>query len=163
MFIIVKIVGNSLNIRYHKIIVLMEIFKEDRKMANLGHIIMNVATPVFDVIIVFLNFLSIIVLVWGVIIAGYDFIKSECSYANHVEAARHNNFIRNFLGSYVLLSLEILIAADIIESIINPTSADILRLAAVVVIRTVISYFLHREIQDALDNEETMEKINAKK
>ena len=132
-------------------------------MEDLGHTLMHLAMPLFDIIIVFLNFLSILVLVWGVIIAGYDFIKSECSHANHVEAARHNNFIRNFLGSYVLLSLEILIAADIIESIINPTSADILRLAAVVVIRTVISYFLHREIQDALDNEETMEKLNKNK
>lgn len=120
----------------------------------MGHQIMELLMPVFDIIVVGLNFLSIIVLIWGVAISGYDFIRSELLHVNHVRAARHNNFIRNFLGSYILLSLEILIAADIIESIINPTTEDILRLAAVVVIRTVISYFLHREIQDALDDEE---------
>ncbi len=67
-----------------------------------------------------------------------------------MSAARENNFIRNFLGSYVLLGLEILIAADIIETIIHPTFADIVRLAVVVVIRTVISYFLNMEIEKAL-------------
>lgn len=123
-------------------------------MHLIGHEIMEFLIPFFDIIIVCLNFLSILVLVWGVTISGYDFIRSECTHQDHVRAARHNNFIRNFLGSYVLLSLEILIAADIIESIINPTMEDILRLAAVVVIRTVISFFLHREIQDALDDEE---------
>ena len=119
----------------------------------MGHQIMDFLIPAFDIVVVALNFLSIIVLIWGVVISGYDFIRSELLHEDHVRAARHNNFIRNFLGSYILLSLEILIAADIIESIINPTMEDILRLAAVVVIRTVISYFLHREIQDALDDE----------
>ncbi|MDT2757907.1 DUF1622 domain-containing protein [Enterococcus asini] len=130
----------------------------------MGHQIMELLMPAFDIIVVGLNFLSIIVLIWGVVISGYDFIRSELLHVNHVRAARHNNFIRNFLGSYILLSLEILIAADIIESIINPTTEDILRLAAVVVIRTVISYFLHREIQDALDDEEqNIEQIQREK
>lgn len=130
-------------------------------MEHIGHNIMEFLYPVFDIIIVCLNFLSIVVLVWGVAISGYDFIKSESKHVDHVRAARHNNFIKNFLGSYVLLSLEILIAADIIESILNPTTEDIMRLAAIVVIRTVISFFLHREIQDALDDEEEhrIEKI----
>ena len=130
----------------------------------MGYQIMELLMPAFDIIVVGLNFLSIIVLIWGVAISGYDFIRSELLHVNHVRAARHNNFIRNFLGSYILLSLEILIAADIIESIINPTTEDILRLAAVVVIRTVISYFLHREIQDALDDEEqNIEQIQREK
>ncbi|KAF1302503.1 MULTISPECIES: DUF1622 domain-containing protein [Enterococcus] len=123
-------------------------------MIHLSDNIMEILTPIFEIMILCLNFLSIIVLVWGVIISGYDFIRSESTHIDHVRAARNNNFIKNFLGSYILLSLEILIAADIIESIINPTTEDILRLAAVVVIRTVISFFLHRELQDALDDEE---------
>ena len=54
--------------------------------------------------------------------------------------------IKNDLGAYVLFSLEVLIAADIVESIIKPTFEDIGKLAALVVIRTVISYFLGKEI-----------------
>lgn len=50
------------------------------------------------------------------------------------------------LGGYILLSLEILVSAGIIESIIKPTLQDIFQLAALVVIRTIISYFLNKEI-----------------
>ena len=42
-----------------------------------------------------------------------------------------------------------LIVADIIDSIAKPTFEDILRLAAIVAIRTVISYFLNKEIRDS--------------
>ncbi|MEA5004091.1 MAG: DUF1622 domain-containing protein, partial [Christensenella sp.] len=56
---------------------------------------------------------------------------------------------KNGLSGYVLLSLEILIVADIIETIVKPTLEDIVRLAAIVAIRTVISYFLNKEIHAA--------------
>ena len=56
---------------------------------------------------------------------------------------------KNGLGGYILLALEVLIVADIIDSIAKPTFEDILRLAAIVAIRTVISYFLNKEIRDS--------------
>lgn len=112
--------------------------------------LMDIAAPIFNMIVVCLNFLSIFVLVWGVVMAGIDFIRYELTEKDRLVSARENNFIRNFLGSYVLLGLEILIAADIIETIIHPTFEDIVRLAAVVIIRTVISYFLNKEIERAL-------------
>lgn len=129
-------------------------------MIHLGDNMMDFLIPFFELLVFLLNFISIIILVWGVVISVYDFIHSETTHVDHVRAARNNNFIKNFLGSYILLSLEILIAADIIESIINPTIEDILRLAAVVVIRTVISYFLHQELKDALEDEHRISKID---
>lgn len=119
-------------------------------MADLAELLMDNAIPILDLIVVCLNLLSILVLVWGVVKAGFDFIRFEIKAKDRMSAARENSFIRNFLGSYVLLGLEILIAADIIETIIHPTFADIVRLAVVVVIRTVISYFLNMEIEKAL-------------
>ena len=119
-------------------------------MADLAELLMDNAIPILDLIVVCLNLLSILVLVWGGVKAGFDFIRFEIKAKDRMSAARENNFIRNFLGSYVLLGLEILIAADIIETIIHPTFADIVRLAVVVVIRTVISYFLNMEIEKAL-------------
>lgn len=119
-------------------------------MADLAELLMDNAIPILDLIVVCLNLLSILVLVWGVVKAGFDFIRFEIKAKDRMSAARENNFIGNFLGSYVLLGLEILIAADIIETIIHPTFADIVRLAVVVVIRTVISYFLNMEIEKAL-------------
>ena len=101
---------------------------------------------------------SIIVLVWGVCFSGKDFIKSERQNQSRFTLTKMNTFIKNFLGSYILLSLEILIAADIIESIVKPTFQDILKLATLVIIRTVISYFLHKEIEDTMTDMEQQEK-----
>lgn len=64
------------------------------------------------------------------------------------ETARENNLLKNYMGTYILFGLEILIAADIIETIMNPTMEEIVFLAAVVVIRTVISYFLGKEMEN---------------
>ncbi len=132
-------------------------------MHNLADSLMTGANPIFDFIVVCLNFLSIFVIVWGVLIAGIDFVRYELTEKDRLVAAREKNFIRNYLGSYVLLGLEILIAADIIETIIHPTFEDIVRLAAVVIIRTVISYFLNKEIERALqttDHQPTKKKEN---
>ncbi|MBP1046693.1 DUF1622 domain-containing protein [Enterococcus sp. BWM-S5] len=118
-------------------------------MEHLAETILNGLIPVFDLFILCLNILSIIILLWGVVLAAYNFFKDSLSKEKKLETVRSNNLIKNLLGSYILLSLEILIAADIIESIIKPTFQDISKLAALVVIRTVISYFLHREIEDA--------------
>ena len=129
-------------------------------MHNLADSLMTGANPIFDFIVVCLNFLHFVI-VWGVLIAGIDFVRYELTEKDRLVAARENNFIRNYLGSYVLLGLEILIAADIIETIIHPTFGDIVRLAAVVIIRTVISYFLNKEIERALqttDHQPTKKK-----
>lgn len=40
-----------------------------------------------------------------------------------------------------------LIASDIIETILNPSTQDIIILGGIVVIRTAISYFLGKEIE----------------
>ena len=50
--------------------------------------------------------------------------------------------------TYLLLALEVLIAADIIKSIIEPDLIDLGILAGIVTIRTVLSVFLNKEIQE---------------
>ncbi|CAM3544971.1 DUF1622 domain-containing protein [Erysipelothrix sp. HDW6B] len=111
---------------------------------------MTVETVV-HILIVILNTISVLILVLGVIKAIIRFINVEFSLKNNVDRdeveLRSINIIKRNLGAYVLLSLEVLIAADIIESILNPTIEDILMLGAVVIIRTVISFFLGKEIE----------------
>jgi uncharacterized membrane protein len=60
-----------------------------------------------------------------------------------VEADRRR--LRHALGYYLLLGLEFLIAADIIDTLMKPSPQDLLILGAIVVIRTVISYSLKSE------------------
>lgn len=104
-------------------------------------------TAVIHLVVTALNAISILILILGVSKATVDFIRNELQHLPPLETSKHNNIIKNYLGTYILLSLEILIAADIIESIMNPTVQDIFILAAVVIIRTVISYFLGKEIE----------------
>lgn len=120
----------------------------NRQLINRGDAEMTYFEPFIHVIVTLLNAVSIIILVFGVAKATYDFVRNEARRLPRLETAKHNNIIKNYLGTYILLGLEILIAADIIESIMNPTLEDILVLAAVVVIRTVISYFLGKEIAE---------------
>jgi uncharacterized membrane protein len=51
------------------------------------------------------------------------------------------------LGYYLLLGLEFLIAADVIDTLMKPTPQDLLVLGGIIVIRTIISYSLNTELK----------------
>lgn len=55
---------------------------------------------------------------------------------------------RNHLGHSLSLALEFLIGADILKTAISPTWQDIGQLAAIVGIRTVLNFFLMRELKE---------------
>jgi len=54
---------------------------------------------------------------------------------------------RNHLGHSLSLALEFLIGADILRTAISPTWEDIGQLGAIVGIRTVLNFFLTRELK----------------
>ena len=59
------------------------------------------------------------------------------------------NLIRLELGGYgIILGLEFMIGSDIIKSMARPSYYDLGMLAALVVIRTFLSYFLGRELAE---------------
>lgn len=58
---------------------------------------------------------------------------------------------RNHLGHSLSLSLEFLIGADILRTAISPTWQDIGQLGAIVGIRTVLNFFLTRELKQISD------------
>ncbi|MEG0129409.1 DUF1622 domain-containing protein [Clostridium sp.] len=102
---------------------------------------------ILEILIFTIQGLSIIILAFGVILSFLKFLKLELTTKNKSNKAKLITAIKNYLASYILLGLELLISADIIESIVNPSIEDILRLAAIVIIRTVISYFLNKEMK----------------
>jgi uncharacterized membrane protein len=58
---------------------------------------------------------------------------------------------RNHLGHSLSLGLEFLIGADILRTAISPTWQDIGQLGAIVGIRTVLNFFLTRELKQVSD------------
>lgn len=57
--------------------------------------------------------------------------------------------VRLRLGRWLSLALEFELAADILRTAIAPTWDEIGKLAAIVVLRTLLNYFLEREIRTA--------------
>ncbi|MFA6875133.1 MAG: DUF1622 domain-containing protein [Parabacteroides sp.] len=88
-------------------------------------------------------FISIAIIVYGTILALIQFIKNLIS-----RDASGIRQIRADFGGYLLLGLELLIGADIIKTIVEPTYEELIILTGIVILRTILSVFLNREIKD---------------
>src|SRR5436305_4638197 len=91
--------------------------------------------------------LGVLVIVFGVACGLVRFVRAEFRAARGVNADEDRKHLRHLLGYYLLLGLEFLIAADIIDTLMKPSVQDLIVLGAIVVIRTVISYSLNAELK----------------
>jgi len=73
----------------------------------------------------------------------YRFIISHLGVKPH----RGNIELRVKFGSYLTLALELLLGADILVTAVAPTWNDIGKLAAIAAVRTVLNYFLERDLK----------------
>jgi uncharacterized membrane protein len=94
-----------------------------------------------------IGILGVLVIVFGVANGLWRFARAEfrCALGTNVDAERKR--LRHLLGYYLLLGLEFLIAADIIETLLKPNMQDLIVLGAIIVIRTIISYSLNAELK----------------
>ncbi len=86
------------------------------------------------------------VIIWGAMLAVLELIRLEHRGFRGENICRPRELLRHHLGSYLLLGIEFLVAADIIHTIVSPNLEAILLLGVVVAIRTVIGYFLDKEL-----------------
>ncbi len=103
--------------------------------------------------------IGIIVIIYGCFISILKFIKIENKRFKGEMSLRDNDILRLTLGTYLLLGLEFLIAADIIRTILKPSLEEVAILGAIVAIRTVINYFLDREIEEVQHHQKAAAKI----
>jgi len=92
-----------------------------------------------------LNIIGALITLWGIVISLFAFLKKEIF--NRREAIQLNEAIRLKLGSYLVLALEFFIAGDIVKTIITPTWQSLGILGVIVVIRTILSYFLTKDLK----------------
>ena len=109
-------------------------------------------------LILILQGISVTVIIYGVLLTIFKFFKIEFSKENRILKIKSLNKAKNFLGSYILLGLEILVCSGIILSILKPTLYDILLLGSTVTLRTVISYFLKKELKSSNGNSNLKEE-----
>ena len=100
-----------------------------------------------------ISLLGVLVIVFGVLCGLTRFARSEFAAAHGVDVEGDRRKLRQVLGYYLLLGLEFLIAADIVETLMKPTTQDLIILGAIVAIRTVISLSLNAELKHEITSE----------
>ena len=106
----------------------------------------------FEIAVTIINYVGVLVVLYGVVKATIRFFYAEILQLQGKDGASLQSRIRVGLGKYLLLGLELIIAADIIETIISPSLDELLILAIIVAIRTVLSFFLSREIKEVKED-----------
>ena len=99
-----------------------------------------------ELVVVGISVIGALVTIWGVVEAVIGFLALKVSRKGKDEIAV-SEFLRQKLGAHLLLGLEIFIAADVISSVVSPSWDKVGLLAAIVAIRTVLSYFLRMEVR----------------
>jgi len=59
-----------------------------------------------------------------------------------------HTYFRRMFGGWLIVALEFQLAADIVGTIVSPTSAHLIELGAIAVIRTFLNYFLSKELNE---------------
>lgn len=92
---------------------------------------------VYDIFVVS----AIVVMLWGFLATLYRIVfkKNEVSVGDA---------IRNYFDRSVLFGLQILVVADVIETVIAPDLQHVLQVFAVVIIRTILSISLQYEMKN---------------
>lgn len=94
-----------------------------------------------------IDLIGILIVLWGFALGLVGYLRAES--ANIFRGCTINAMrdVRLKLGSYILLGIEFMIASDLVNTVISRSPDDLIFVAALVVIRTAISYFLGKELE----------------
>lgn len=95
--------------------------------------------------------LSLLVEILGATVIGIALIQFVIGYVPTLLNKKQylsNSLLRVRFGSSLTLALELLLAADILQTAVAPTWEDIGKLAAIAAIRTTLNYFLEKELRE---------------
>ena len=112
--------------------------------------IQDTISTILDYIALGIGSIALLVILWGVIKGVVEVIRIEVTGRKREEDREYQllGLARYHIGYHLLLGLEFLIAADIVNTILRPTLEELAILGIIVVIRIVIGYFLGKEVSD---------------
>lgn len=90
--------------------------------------------------------LGIVMVLWGILEALAGLVQRGWSVMTRRTARKDLGTIRLAMGEKMVLGLEFFLAGDIVQTIVVPTWNSLAILGGIVVIRTVIVYFLNLEL-----------------
>jgi uncharacterized membrane protein len=105
--------------------------------------------PVNDILTSFVSFAVPIIEACGAVIISLEVLRTLARYLIAFFGRRpiHMPELRTRLGQSMVMGLEFQVAADILRTALAPTWNDILLLAALIALRTVLNYLLEHELQ----------------
>jgi len=106
---------------------------------------------------VVLNAISLLCIIAGVILS---LVQSIGERRRLPGLHPMHTFFRRTFGGWLVVALEFQLAADIIGTIVSPTTAHLIELGAIAVIRTFLNYFLGKELKEENEMLETRGKKN---
>ncbi len=103
-----------------------------------------------ELLVATVGYLRLMVEAIGALIIGVGAISTVFRYALSLSGIRKysNSDLRLYLARYLVLGLEFQLGADILATAVAPTWEAVQLLAAIVVIRTVLNYFLSKELEN---------------
>lgn len=87
------------------------------------------------------------IIIWGAAVVLFHFFRSERKNAANAKPDDGRDYLSHRFGAYLILGLDFMLAADIIHTIHKPLLNELYVLAIIVGIRSVISFFLVKEMR----------------
>ena len=109
-----------------------------------GEMFFNFLELILEGFIVFFGIVSALILIYG----GLQAVSKILLIEVFKKPEDYKNVRKEFTDK-IIFGLEILIIADIIETLRNPSLDELLVVGAIVIIRTILSYFLSKETEEA--------------
>lgn len=101
-------------------------------------------TLIIDVSSLIFSYLGAAIILYGGSLAVFNTLKLEIRKTGDID---YHDIRRDFTHK-IIFGLDFLIASDILKTIVAPTEEEIIILGAIVGIRTVLEYFLSKEVME---------------
>lgn len=115
-------------------------------MKGMLEIISTVFIQFGECISLFLDIISVICIVIGIIVAVITMFK----LIGETTTPLHNR-IRMKFGGWLVLALEFQLASDIVKTTLSPNYENLIILGVIALIRTFLNYFLNKELKEEME------------
>lgn len=83
----------------------------------------------------------------GILFIFLGAVLALSQYVSFVVWGKYStDHVRHTLGTYILIGLEFMVGQDIVETVLHTDRDHLINLGLIVIIRTVLDFFLSREI-----------------
>lgn len=116
-------------------------------------------THFLNILATVISVVSLLIVTYGALVAFISFLGNELKRFTGQYSTVNIRRLRAELGTYLLLGLELLIASDILKTVLEPSLDELAILGGIVVLRTILSVFLNKEIKE-LDSERRLHELS---